>query len=191
MIPFRLRKTLSKVYRRVSPLDREFRRLWPFIDPVEGFLVSPDQERWLFRTARSLPGDANIVEIGSFKGRSTCCLAYGCMGSKRKVFAVDTFNGNSVDFHHRDFFKEFKRNVEERGLARYVEPLQGLSVDVAKRWHRPIHLLFIDGSHQYEDVLQDFQTFFPHVAPNGLVAFHDVEEQWPGPTQSMARGRET
>lgn len=184
MIPFPIRRILSRVYRRILPIDREFQRLWPLIDSVEGFLVSPDQERWLFRTARSLPGEGNIVEVGSFKGRSTCCLAYGCLGSKRTVFAVDTFNGNAVDFDHRDFFEDFRRNIEERGLARYVQPLRGQSVDIAKRWRRPIHFLFIDGSHQYEDVLHDFQAFFPYVVPNGVVALHDVVETWPGPLRA-------
>ncbi|GEM_PF-4112685 len=38
-----------------------------------------------------------------------------------------------------------------------------------------------DGSHQYHDVLADFEGFFPHLLPRAIVAFHDVEEAWPGP----------
>jgi hypothetical protein len=57
----------------------------------------------------------------------------------------------------------------------------GLSSEVAKSWDKPIHFLFVDGSHLYEDVLADFAGFFPHVVPGGLVAFHDVAtESWPG-----------
>jgi hypothetical protein len=62
-----------------------------------------------------------------------------------------------------------------------VKPVIGCSADVAKGWNTPIDLLFIDGSHAYEDVLQDFEQFFPHVNPGGIVAFHDVVDTWPGP----------
>jgi hypothetical protein len=108
-------------------------------------------------------------------------LAYGCLDSKKRVFAVDTFNGNRVDFPARNFFDEFSRNLEERGLARYVKVLAGLSVELAKSWDGPIHLLFIDGSHQYDEVLADFHGFFPHVVPDGIIALHDVTDTWPGP----------
>lgn len=174
----------TALYRRLSPAEREFRRIWPIIDTIEGLLVSPDQEHWLFRTARSLPHGAAIVEIGSFKGRSTCCLAYGCRGTRKHVFAVDTFEGNDADFHHRNFFQEFWQNIEERELTTYVTPVQGWSSEVARTWDNPIHLLFIDGAHQYEDVLADFYGFLPHVVPGGIVALHDVVETWPGPSRA-------
>ena len=169
---------LKRIQRRLSPTDREFRTLWPRIDAIEGFLVSPAQERWLFGAARSLRSGAVIVEIGSFKGRSTSCLAYGCRGSRKHVFAIDTFEGNTKDFtpgtlFERPFYQEFVRNIEANGLSQYVTPLSGQSVDIAKAWTRPIDLLFIDGGHEYEDVLSDFESFFPHVVDGGMVAFHD------------------
>ena len=177
----RIEETIIQV---ISPDEREFRRIWPAIDSIEGMLVSPFQEYWLFERARSLPNGAIIVEIGSFKGRSTCCLAYGCRGTSKHIFAVDTFDGNEVDFHRKGFFDEFWRNIEVHGLTGYVTPIQKRSSDVAKTWKQPIHLLFIDGSHQYEDVLDDFYGFFPHVVPGSIVAVHDVVQTWPGPLRA-------
>ena len=158
----------------MSSEEKEFWRIYPMINSIEGFLVSPMQERWLFRAAKSLPDGANIVEIGSFKGRSTCSLAYGCEGTKKHVFAIDTFMGNDVDFHQRGFFNDFQHNIEKRGLTDYVTAIQGWSSEVAKTWNKPIHLLFIDGSHIYEDVLADFDNFYPHVVSGGVIAMHDV-----------------
>lgn len=174
---------MKKIARGFIPAEREFRRVWPLIEPIEGWLFG-GQEKWLFKQARALPDGANIVEIGSFKGRSTCCLAFGCRGTKKRVFAVDSFDGNSWDFHERGFFEAFRRNVERCGLSEYVEPVAGVSSDVAKTWNKPIHLLFIDGSHRYEDVLADYAGFFPHVVPNGIIAFHDVQDCWPGVLQA-------
>jgi hypothetical protein len=41
-------------------------------------------------------------------------------------------------------------------------------------------MIFVDGSHQYEDVIADFENFFPYVASGGLLAFHDVIPEWNG-----------
>lgn len=170
---------IKKTLLGLDPAEREFRRVWPLLNSVQGLLVE-GQERWLFRRARSLPRFANLVEIGSFKGRSTCCLAFGCRGGEKRVFAIDPFDGQSPDPQYGDYFADFKRNVERCALSDYVEPVKGLSSEVAKTWNKPIHFLFIDGSHRYDDVLTDFACFFPHVATGGTVAFHDVCEGWPG-----------
>ncbi len=180
MVPLssRVAYKIRRMVRMLDSKEREFRRVWPLINSVEGHLV-PGQEQWLFNAAESLPDGANIVEIGSFKGRSTCCLAFGCRGTKKHIFAVDSFNGNDWDFAERDFFKEFQHNIERCGVGGTVEPVVGLSREVSKGWNTPIQMLFVDGSHRYEDVLADFEGFFPHVTDGGLVAFHDVEEAWP------------
>ena len=122
---------------------------------------------------------SNIVEIGSYHGRSTCCLALGCKGSERRVFAIDSFDGGP-DLPKAESFARFRSNIERLQLAEYVQPIVGLSTEVAKTWGKPIHFLFVDGSHLYDDVMADFASFFPHVAPGGLVAFHDVDKSFPG-----------
>lgn len=180
-IPSRVKLKLKRIYRDLTgpAVEREWWRVWPLIDSVPGYLLE-GQERWLFEAAYSLPDRASVVEIGSFMGRSTCSLAFGCRGSQKRVFAIDSFNGNDGDFPARGFFDEFSANVARCGLSQYVEPVVGVSHEVARTWSKPIDLLFIDGSHRYEDVLADFEAFFPHVVPGGLVAFHDVCDNWPG-----------
>jgi len=144
-------------------------------------LLMVGQEEWLFEMAKSLPDEAVILEIGGYLGRSTCCLAFGCVGTRKRVFTVDTFDANldsEIDESHtgvRKFYGVWKRNVEKNGLLEYVIPMVGFSRDIAKSWERMIDFLFIDGSHKYEDVLADFDSFYPYVRAGGLVAFHDVE----------------
>ena len=41
-------------------------------------------------------------------------------------------------------------------------------------------MVFIDGSHVYEDVVADFNGFFPHLLPGGILAVHDVGDGHPG-----------
>src|SRR5208282_5493160 len=100
--PFATRVVLKirKTVRELDPAEREFGRAWPLINSVEGFLLE-GQEKWLFKSARLLPDSANIVEIGSYKGRSTTCLAFGCRGTKKRVFAVDSFDGEVWESEYR------------------------------------------------------------------------------------------
>ena len=170
------------------PDEVAFLKIHHKITGIEGFLVA-GQEKWLFLAARSLPEDANIVEIGAFKGKSTVSLALGCLGSQRRVFSIDTFVGSYDDVRDselegmfaRDFFSDWQENMKRTGVSEHTTALQGHSQDIVKSWSKPIHLLFIDGSHQYEDVIADFDHFFPHVVERGIVSVHDVTPSWPGP----------
>jgi len=165
-----------------------FEEAWPKIDAIGGFLV-PGQERCLFDLVRALPNDAVILEVGSFLGRSTVSMALACRGTDRHIFAVDTFEGNATDFVNgvnnvhwtgSDFLHAFEANLERSGVRQYVTPLRGTSRDIAKHWAQPIDLLFLDGSHEFEDVKADFEDFFRWLVPGGCVALHDVTPSWPG-----------
>ena len=169
---------IRRMVQMLDPAEREFRRVWPLVDPVEGFLAE-EEARWLFKVAQVVPDGSNLVEVGSYKGRSTCSLALGCRGTNNRVFAVDPFDGGP-DLPTSDSFLEFSQNLRRCGVSELVVPIVGVSVEVSRNWTQPIQLLFIDGSHKYEDVLADFAGFLPHVVPGGIVAFHDVVETWPG-----------
>ena len=151
---------------------------------IQGFMI-PGQEEYLFNKVKSLPEDAVIVEIGSFKGRSTVAMGYACIGTNRKIYAIDTWDGNDSDFAERQFFETWQHNMQVNGLEEYVLPLRGYSHEVLKHWQeltndKAIDLIFIDGSHQYLDVLKDFEMSFPLVRNGGWIAFHDVIETWTG-----------
>ncbi|MGB3192154.1 MAG: class I SAM-dependent methyltransferase, partial [Limnoraphis sp.] len=155
------------------------------VEAIEGFMM-PGQEEYLFNKVSSLSDDAVIVEVGSFKGRSTVAMAYACIGTNRKIYSIDTWDGNDSDFPDRNFFEIWKKNVKDNNLLDYVVPLQGYSHDILSRWNelvenQKIDFIFIDGSHQYLDVLKDFELSFPLIKEDGWIAFHDVIQTWPGP----------
>jgi len=170
----------KKLSRQLDPLEKEFESVYPMIDKVPGFLKSPQQERWFFRAAKKAPANAVIVEIGSFKGRSTVSFGFGCKGTQKHIYAIDLFEGDGKDYGQGEFQKVFQANVERCGLTEYVTPIKKHSLEVAKDWNKPIDILFIDGSHEYEDVKADFEAFYPFVRKKGIIAFHDIRGKWNG-----------
>jgi hypothetical protein len=52
--------------------------------------------------------------------------------------------------------------------------MPGRSQDLAEGFDHPIELLFIDGAHQYDLVLEDFERWVPKVVEGGVVAMHDT-----------------
>jgi predicted O-methyltransferase YrrM len=159
---------------------KDFEAVYHLIEPIPGFLKSPMQEQWFFNAARKSPADATIVEIGSFQGRSTVSFALGCIGSKKKIYAIDLFEGDNNMYGSGDFLTSFKNNLKNAGVEEYVIPVKKHSLEVAATWTLPIDVLFIDGSHEYEDVKADFEAFYPHVKKGGTIAFHDIKGKWVG-----------
>ena len=141
-------------------------RVKPLIADVPGWLTDEEGEA-LYELARSCTGKGVIVEIGSWKGKSTVCLGLGSQsGASVPVYAVDP---------HADYrFGDFKTNVERAGLKELVRPVASLSQAAAAGFDEPIELLFVDGSHEYDLVLDDFEQWVPKVVEGGWVAFHDT-----------------
>lgn len=161
------------------------RGLEGWLGPVEGYALEA--------LAAQGPGQGEVVEIGSFKGRSTCLLAQGLRRSGRgKVTAVDHFQGSSdhqpgqaaavADLVEKgDFFEAFQNNLRERDLLDFVDVRRNPSRLAVQGWDKPIRLLFIDGEHTYDAVLEDFALWSRFVVPGGVVAFHDYNSA-PGVT---------
>jgi predicted O-methyltransferase YrrM len=159
-------------------------RVKPLIADVPGWLTDEEGET-LYELARGCSGRGVIVEIGSWKGKSTICLGLGSRaGAGVRIYAVDP---------HADYrFGDFKANVERAEIADLVTPIASFSQAAADDFAEPIELLFVDGSHEYDLVLEDFEKWVPKVVDGGWVAFHDTT--WTaGPRkvvgQAIYRGR--
>jgi len=155
------------------------------VESVEG-LLCPGQEEFLFNKVKSLPEDAVIVEIGSGKGRSTVAMGYACMGTNRKIYCIDTWQGHNFDSSECGFFDTWQKNIQKNGLNQYVTPLRGYSNETLARWdeltrEKKIDFAFIDGSHEYQEVLKDFEMCYSRLKEGGWIAFHDIVKTWPGP----------
>ncbi len=146
---------------------------------IDGWLSDREADL-LFRLASQCTGKGAIVEIGSWKGKSTVCLSLGSRkGVGTYVTAIDPHTGSS-EHGTVDTYAEFLRNIERTGISPMVKPIRKRSQDVAKEWQGgPVELLWIDGAHEYEFVLRDLLLWEPHLMEGGVIAFHD--STMPGP----------
>ena len=148
------------------------------ISDIEGWLSSKEA-KLLYRLASQTTGRGEIVEIGSWKGKSTTCLSLGSRkAAGTNVTAIDPHTGSS-EHGDVDTYAEFLSNIERKGVADMVTPIRKPSAEVAKEWRKPVELLWIDGAHEYEYVLEDLNVWMPHLMEGGIVAFHD--STMPGP----------
>jgi len=168
-------------------LDDVLTAAWEAAREVPGFLLE-DEARLLGTIAACVRCEGSIVEIGSFKGKSTVMLAtvakhYG-LGP---VVAIDPHNFNSAELQeHRtspesSSYGEFLRNLETAGVSDHVEPHRAFSSAIASGWNRAIRFLWIDGDHSYQGAKTDFDGFSPYLKPHGIVAFHDALHEFAGP----------
>ncbi len=158
---------------------------WRLVSAAPGFLTEREA-RFLALAAACTPGQGVILEIGSFKGKSTVGLAsIAARYHLGKVVAVDPHTApSSTDPGLGDqasSFEDFQHTLARAGLTDHVEVHRKFSHQLATDWNRRIRLLWIDGDHTYAGAKQDLDLFAPHLATGGVVALHDVLHNFAGP----------
>lgn len=139
---------------------------------VEGWMAEAEL-RYLARCAVVSP---LILEVGSWKGRSTSALAWHTPGL---VVAVDTWQG-SVE-HHAELQGKPTSGLWwafQQNTSRFdnIWPLHANSLAAAKiisKGPMRFDLIFIDASHDYESVKADIEAWVPLLAPGGVLCGHD------------------
>jgi len=158
---------------------------WQRVAAAPGFL-SEREARFLALVAAAAPARGAILEIGSFKGKSTVGLAsIAARYSLGRVIAVDPFTApSSTDPSlggSASSYDDFCRTLAQAGLTDHVEVHRHFSRDLASGWNRPIRVLWVDGDHTYRGAKEDLDLFAPHLADGGIVAMHDVLHNFEGP----------
>jgi predicted O-methyltransferase YrrM len=137
-----------------------------------------------------------VVELGSWKGKSSVLLAGGLLGKENpKLYCIDPFGRDESDDYQRRYYEPllagearpiqeiFLQNMKDCGVAKVAVAIKGYSFDLAEGWSEPIDFLFIDANHEYEAAARDFRMWSPFVKEGGIVALHDANGAWPGPTR--------
>ena len=125
----------------------------------------------------------NILEIGCLEGMSSVWFADNLLSNTRsRLVCVDTFEliGD----------KEFKRNIQLSGKANQIRVLKGRSQKILPSLPaRSFDCIYVDGSHRYEDCLDDAKQSWRLLKPGGVIFFDDYLARFPeygGPSVGQA-----
>lgn len=143
------------------------------IQGVDGWLFEP--EALFLHDLAATVSNGCIVEIGSYRGRSTIMLAQGARKAGVVVYAIDPhFEAlDGIAAYGAADRTAFVENIENAGVADIVRKFVMTSEQAHDGWYEPIGMLWIDGAHDYESIKQDVELWTRHVVTGGIVAFHD------------------
>ena len=136
------------------------RRLWPQY-------VLPITSQW---------SDIQWLEVGSFEGRTALWTVDNLLrGDRSSITCVDVWEVWPYHDGERDFNYEttFDRNAQ--GIPQIIKR-KGRSRDILPALPpRSFHGIFLDGSHEEADVLEDAQLAFSLLRSDGLLIFDDYD----------------
>ncbi len=112
----------------------------------------------------------NALQIGCYKGRSSYVIGKNIKGS---LLDIDSFVGDFGKYSlTADLATTYIKNIHEL-LGTKIELVIGNSQEVLKILNKDFDLIFVDGSHFYENVKMDIQLSIPLLRPGGLLCGHD------------------
>lgn len=141
---------------------------------IEGYTVV-EELRWLFKIAQ---GMNSVVEIGSYLGRSSHALLSGCPGTVTCVDAWAPLQWEEGDnaWKAEERYKHFLANTAQF-TNRSVMRLPSIEAS-AKFADSSIDMVFIDGDHEKQSVVDDIAAWLPKA--RRMICGHDYDDVgWP------------
>jgi hypothetical protein len=149
---------------------------------IDGWFTFPE----LYKRVVDRFSSGRFVEVGTWLGKSASYLAVEIINSGKdiKLDCVDTWRGSqehlNMDLVKNDeLYNQFLKNIEPVSVA--INPIRMDSVEASKLYDdESIDFVFIDASHDYENVKKDILAWYPKVKDGGVFAGHDYFSDWPG-----------
>jgi predicted O-methyltransferase YrrM len=146
---------------------------------VEGWMTH-DQAQRLWDRASEVDDGGRIVEIGSFRGRSTIVLATAA-GRGVDVVAIDPHAGNDrgpneitgFEAEARDDRLQFHRNLVAAGVADRVRHIPRFSNAALGEVPGAVDLLYVDGAHRWRPAAADLRDWGSRVPEGHVMLIHD------------------
>ena len=134
---------------------------------------------------QDLKGD--VIEIGSYLGKSAFFLGNAVkLSGNGKLFAIDHFKGNKNKEHIYKINNEdlsdlkgiFLEHINKFELEGYVNLIDKPSHEASKEIKdNSVRLIFIDGDHSGEGVLNDIVSYKKKLKKNSIIIFDDYNQE--------------
>ncbi len=142
--------------------------------------MTDDQARRLHDRAAELGAGAQIVEIGSFRGRSMIVLA-SVAADEVAITAIDPHMGSdrgpqeieADQARGDDDYDLFHANLSAAGVDERVTHVRKMSDAALDDVEGEIDLLYIDGAHRFGPARADIVQWGERVSGGGTMLIHD------------------
>lgn len=149
---------------------------------MEGFGEIPFVWNWNL-LVKDMPDNFKFLEIGVYKGRilSTIGLLANEYNKTCNIYGITPLNTTGDKFsvyNNSDFLSDINDNyLKYNSDLNNLHIINGLSQDqnvlnICKE-HCPFDIIFIDGSHDYNDVVSDIQNYSNLLKLNGYLVMDD------------------
>jgi hypothetical protein len=160
-------------------MTQQFLDVLQAVERVDGWM-SPDQAQALYAAAAACHAGDQIVEIGSFRGRSTIVLACAAVDGV-SIIAIDPHAGNDRGPQEIDGFVDeaahdhdvFNENLANAGVTSRVRHIRAMSNAAHTDVAGDIAVLYIDGAHRFGPARQDIDEWGERVRNGGTLLIHD------------------
>jgi len=134
--------------------------------------------------------NSHFVEIGTWAGKSATYMAVEIINSGKKIKfdCIDTWEGspehmNFSEIINDTLYSDFLKNIEP--VKENINPVKLDSIKASVLYaDESLDFVFIDATHEYENVKNDINAWFPKVKRGGILAGHDYPT-WQGVVQAV------
>jgi predicted O-methyltransferase YrrM len=163
----------------VSPSSTTFTQTFSDVADVQGWMTEAQAHR-LWDRAQELSAPAQIVEIGSYQGRSAIVFGRAAADGVA-VVAIDPHAGNdrgpqqirgAADEGQADH-EAFLANLAAAGVSDRIRHVRRPSQEAHQDVTGEIDVLYIDGAHRYVPARDDIRDWGARVADGGTLLIHD------------------
>jgi predicted O-methyltransferase YrrM len=147
---------------------------------LEHFYQNIGEESWFtyqnlyLEMVNTFGDESHFVEVGNWKGRSASYMAVEIINSGKRI------KFDCIDIHTmwETQYEDFLENTKL--VKEIINPIIGPSNEIVNQYkNESLDFVFIDASHDYEDILEDMKNWLPKIKVGGVFAGHDYSPHNP------------
>ena len=140
-------------------------------------ILLTDHKNWKMYLEKFIDKKINCLEIGSYKGYTTCWMLKNlCTRKESKVFSVDIWEKSpeyiNIDFYDiEQIFDENIKNTGKKSQNVKMKMYSSTALDIFKNKKYTFDVIFIDSSHEAKNIMKDAILSWDLLNNGGILIF--------------------
>lgn len=160
-------------------------QLYLRVEKIPGFFNYDDAQHFqlVLKMQRLMGVVGDLLEIGSWKGRSTSFMSFFLRADER-LFIADVFSRPAIDVYPEyPSVEDVRKNIMEINTGidgSQLIFLEGNSASMQLPAEASLRFAHVDGGHSFQECYRDLVTITPRIVHNGILVVDDYgHPDWP------------